>query len=492
MAKTLTNEGAIQYDHSLDHAVEFFSKAGSIYSKKAKSKRPFYGNEQSALELFKAVWCSGNHEMAMKLLFWLRDCRGGAGNRSAFRECLKWVSETDPRWVEANIGLVPELGRWDDLRVLKGTNVEAVATKIWAEAIAKKDGLACKWADRSDNNILRELRKAKIVKDIGDFRRLLAAGRKNIVERAMCSNRWNEIVYPHVPSVAMSRYTKAFNQHDEARFSKFKEKVEKGEEKINAGVLFPHDLVRTLKADGDAQIADAQFNAMPNWVGDSKLRIMTLCDSSGSMGCDIGGSVQAIDVSTSLSLYCSDRIPKESPFYRKFIQFCSESTLTDWADKTFSEAYGYGKNSTKSCRGYYHRSSHGIFDGACGSTRIDIALDMLLNHAKMFKATNDQVPNMILIISDMQFHGVPDGTEGKTVVEHCLEKWEKAGYTRPKIVYWNLSGYAGSPATVTHKDVGMVSGFSPSILEAIMKAEDFTPMGIMLKKLEKYKVTIPQ
>jgi len=76
MAKMLTNEGAVQYDGTLDASIEFFSKAGSIYSKKAKGKRPFYDNEQSALELFKAVWCSGNHEMAMKLLFWLRDCRG--------------------------------------------------------------------------------------------------------------------------------------------------------------------------------------------------------------------------------------------------------------------------------------------------------------------------------------------------------------------------------------------------------------------------------
>jgi hypothetical protein len=490
MAKILTNEGSVQYDHSMDHAVEFFSKAGSIFSKKAKGKKPFYANQTSALELFKAVWFAGDQEMAMKLLFWLRDCRGGAGNRSAFRDCLKWLAETDCRWVQSNIGAIPDLGRWDDLRTLKGTDAEAVANDIWAKAIMKKDGLACKWADRTDNHILKILRKEKVVKDIGEFRRLLAEGRKNVVERKMCSKTWNEIEYPHVPSVAMSRYTKAFAKNDETRFAKFKEKVQKGEVKINAGVLFPHDLVRTLKGDGDCEIADAQFNALPNWVGDSKLRIMTLCDSSGSMSSDIGGTVQAIDVSTSLSLYCSDRIPKESPFHRKFIQFCSESKLTDWSGMTFSEAYGCGKNQTRSPYGFGYGTG-GVFDGACGGTQIDTALDMLLNHAKMFKATNEQMPNMILIISDMQFHGVPGGTEGKTVVEHCLEKWEKAGYDRPKIVYWNVSPCDGSPATVAHKDVGMVSGFSPSILEAIMRAEDFTAKGIMLKKLEKYKVNVP-
>lgn len=487
MSKIQTNEGAICYESSLNSAVEFFSKAGSIYSTKAKGKKPFYGNETSALELFKAVWFSGDHEIAMKLLLWLRDARSGSGNRSGFRECISWLAETSPQWIIANINQIPEVGRWDDLRALNGSVVEQVASQIWANAIAKKDGLACKWADRSDKNILKILRKDKIVEDVGDFRRLLASGRKNIVERLMCSNNWNEVEYSKVPSVAMSRYTKAFNKHDETRFIKFKEKVEKGEAKINAGVLFPHDLTRTV-FNGDSEIANAQFKALPNWVGDSKLRVMVICDTSGSMSAIVGGEVQAWHVSTSLSLYCSDRIPVESPFHKKFIQFNSESKLSDWNGHTFSEVYGKGKNPMNKS----HRSNGlGLFNGAVGSTRIDTALDMLLNHATMFGATNDQIPNLILIISDMQFsEGASDINE--TVVETCLKKWENVGYTRPKIVYWNTAGHAGSPATIDHQDVGLVSGFSPSILSAIMSAEDFTARGIMLKKLEKYKINIPQ
>jgi len=492
MAKSITNEGATQYDHSYDHGVEFFSKAGSLYKTK-KGKKSFYGNETTALELFKAVWFSGNHELAMKLVMWLRDCRGGAGNRSAFRDCVKWIAETEPKWIEANIDVVPQIGRWDDLRALNGTKAEQVAVDIWAKAVAKKDYLACKWADRTDNNLLKALRKDKVIKDIGDFRRLLAEGRKNTVERAMCSGNWNEIKYPHVPSVAMSRYTKAFGKHDPKGFEKFKEKVEKGEAKINASTLFPHDLVRTINGGGDTEIADAQFKAMPNWVGDSKLRIMVLCDSSGSMSSVVGGSIQAIDVSTSLSLYCSDRIPEDSPFHRKFMQFESESKLCDWSGHTFSEAYGKGKNPMKTVkdRGYWGYNN-GIFDGAVGSTRIDKALDTLLTNAKMFGATNEQVPNLLMIISDMQFtEGGVSNFDG-TVVERCLADWEAAGYDRPKVLYWNLAGCAGQPATVNHKDVGLVSGFSPSILESVMNAEDFTPLGIMNKKLEKYTVKIPQ
>jgi hypothetical protein len=173
------------------------------------------------------------------------------------------------------------------------------------------------------------------------------------------------------------------------------------------------------------------------------------------------------------------------------MQFESESKLCDWSGHTFSEAYGYGKNPMGDVnRGYWGR--RGIFDGAVGSTRVDKALDTLLTNAKMFGATNEQVPNLLMIISDMQFTGGGVSSFDSTVVERCLADWEAAGYDRPKVLYWNLAGCAGQPATVNHKDVGLVSGFSPSILESVLNAEDFTPLGIMNKKLEKYTVKIPQ
>jgi hypothetical protein len=491
MSKTLTNEGSIQYDSSLSHEIEFFSKAGSLY--KTKTKQPYYGNETTALKLFKDVWASGNHEVAMKLVMWLRDVRGGAGNRSGFRDCIKWLVETEPKWVEANIGLIPEHGRWDDVRVLFETPLDNAAAKLWGDAIINKNVLAAKWADRNDKSILRYFRGKKVLKDIGEFRRLLAKVRKaHIVESKMCEKNWKEIEYPHVPSVAMSRYTKAFNKNDESRFSAYKEALAKGEAKINASALFPHDLVRTIHGGGDYKIANEQFKALPNYLEGTKQRIICICDSSGSMSSIIGGTVRAVDVSTSLSLYCSDRIGKENPFYRKFIQFESESKLTDWADYTFASAYGYGDVFKKKEIDYFGYGRQGLFNGACGGTRIDKALDMILTSAKMFNATKDQIPNVLLILSYMQFHGVPEGTAGKTVVEHCLDKWETAGYDRPKIVYWNLAGYAGSPATISHNNVGLVSGFSPAILKAVFGGEDFSPRGIMLRAIEKYKIVTPQ
>lgn len=458
-----TREGAYAHEHSLNHALEFFSKAGSLFTK----KQSFYGQEESALSLFQKTWIV-NKELSFKLLLWLRDCRGGAGNRSGARECLHWLGNHDPRWLEANIGWIPLVGRWDDLRSLFLTEAQYVAVSLWHKALKEKDVLAAKWADRSDYPLRERFRL-----EIGDFRRFLAKLRKDhIVEHKMCTNRWQEIQYETVPSVAMARYTKAFGRHDEERFEKYKESLKKGEAKVHAGVLFPHDCVRTVR-HGDPEIGDAQFDALPNFMEGTNEKIIVVSDTSGSMQTIVSGRVEAVHISQGLALYCSSRMPKDGPFYKKFIGFCSESEFKDWEKLTFSQAVNNRK----------------IFDRAVGSTRIDTALNLILKTAKFFSIRQAQMPTCLLIISDMQFHQGCDGTG--TEIKKGLRCWNDAGYETPKIVYWNTAGYAGSQGTVYNKNTAMVSGFSPGVLKAILSGEDFSPKAIMLRALEKYQIKIP-
>jgi len=460
-----TNERAKAYEHSLNHALEFFSKAGSLLEKKGS----FYKNEESALSLFQKTWIV-DKALSLKLLFWLRDCRGGAGNRSATRECLRWVANHNPEWIEANIGWIPLVGRWDDLRSLFGTSAEKAAVALWTEALRNKDVLAAKWADRKDKPL-----KKGLALTVGDFRRMIAKIRSpHIVEHKMCTRRFNEIDYETVPSVAMARYTKAFGRNDEARFNKYKESLEKGEAKIHADVLFPHDCVRTVR-HGDEKIGDAQFEAMPNFMEGTDEKVIVISDTSGSMSVSVAGSVQAVDVSQGLALYCSAKIPEDNPFYKKFIGFCSESKFKDWNGMSFSEAV----------------RSRKIFDHAAGATRIDTALDSVLKTAKFFNLEQKQMPTILLIVSDMQFHAGGCQTEG-TEIERCLKSWDEAGYNRPKIVYWNTAGYSGQQATVVHHNVGMVSGFSTGVLKAILSGDEFTPMAVMMRAIEKYDITIPK
>ncbi len=474
-----TKEGGTQHEHALDHAVEFFSKAGSMFSK----AEHFYDGQETALSLFQKVWIS-DKPTAFKLLLWLRDCRGGAGNRSGFRECLSWLANFEPDWVAVNIGWIPEVGRWDDMRVVYGTAVEHKAVPVWAKAIQDCNVLAAKWADRKD----KPLKHALGFKEEGKFRKYLAKIRKDhIVEHKMSTSRWNEIAYHTVPSLAMARYTNAFNRHDPVRFAAYKERLKSGTDSVHAQVLFPHDCVRTV-FHGQADIADAQFEALPNYMEGVDERVIVISDTSGSMAIRISGSVQAVHVSQGMALYCSAKIGKDNPFHKKFIGFCSESKFKDWSELSFSQAV----------------RNRDIVDRAVGSTRIDKALDLILKTATFFKLHQDQMPTTLLIVSDMQFHAGagnfwPWSRSGGHMnyeacmaeVKNALNRWTEKGYQIPKIVYWNTAGYAGQPDTVMSKNIALVSGFSPAVLKAIFKGADMTPVGVMKAALEKYEINIP-
>lgn len=454
----VTNEGAEQHTHSGDPCVEFFAKAGSLYVK-AKS---YYKDEATSLSLFQEAF-GQEDDVATRLLFWLRNPRGGAGNRSGFRDTLRWMALNYPEYIKPNIRWIPHFGRWDDLRALFNTPLEDDAADFWARAIDKEDVLAAKWADRTDWRIRKRLGLK-----VGEFRRKLASIRsQHIVESKMCENKWDKIEYQTVPSVAMSRYTNAFQKHDPDGFMEFKNQVETGEKTVHADVLFPHDCVRTARF-GDKQMADAQFNALPNFMSEDEM-IMVIADSSASMGVHKAGSVTAMDISMGMALYCSSKVSEDHPFYKRFIAFCSEGRFVDWRGMKFSDAV----------------NNHRVFDGAIGSTRIDKALATILDIALEKNIEQRLMPTTLLIVSDMQFSsGVREGQP----VRKALQNWVDAGYKKPKIVYWNTSGYAGSPEIAIEYDAGLVSGFSPSILKAIFNSEDFSPRGIMLKTLEDYSM----
>ncbi len=469
-----TNQGAFAYEHSMNHALEFFSKAGSLYE--TKSRTSYYGGEQSAKELFIHSFAV-DQELSMKLLFWLRDCRGGAGNRSGARSIIKWLGNDHTDWMRVNMHLIPAYGRWDDLTALFTTPLRSAAGVFWANAIsgqAEPDVLAAKWCKRH----YKPVRQALNLRE-ADFRKLLATIRKpHIVEHKMCQKQWDSINYKTVPSVAMARYTKCFDKRDHERFQEYKAAVKAGTAKVHADVLFPHDCIRT-SLNGDMEMAELQFDALPNFMEGTDEKIMVLADTSGSMSTRVGGSVEAMHVSKGMALYCSSRMPESSPFYKRFIGFCDEGKFIDWRKKTFSQAL----------------RDRRIFDGAVGSTRIDKALNLILRIAVEREIKQELMPTTLLIVSDMQFHqGVADSHGGKqqTEIQKCMNKWNDAGYDTPKIVYWNTAGYSGQQDTVVSENVGLVSGFSPSILTAIFSGDDFSPMAIMMKAIEKYEVRVPE
>ena len=210
MARTGNNDYA--YDSTGNALLEFFAKAGSLF----KGKQTCYSDEATALDLFKSAWVT-NHYKSMQLGMWLRDCRGGAGNRSGFREIVTWIAKRDPEWIKANLHLIPLYGRWDDLKALVDTPCEQEAFGFWVEAIKEGHALAAKWAPRATqkNSKRKELfNKLRKIAQMSprDFRKLLAKN-TDVVETYMCKKDFQDIDYNKVPSVAMARYNNAFKKN---------------------------------------------------------------------------------------------------------------------------------------------------------------------------------------------------------------------------------------------------------------------------------------
>jgi hypothetical protein len=126
------------------------------------------------------------------------------------------------------------------------------------------------------------------------------------------------------------------------------------------------------------------------------------------------------------------------------------------------------------------------------STDFTKAYQHILDVAVHHDVVPESMPTMLLVLSDMQFN---DSQRGMTHFNHMKEMYEKAGYKLPKIVFWNLDSHIGTPAQCDDDSVAMVSGFSPSIMKAVLNAEDFTPMDVMieaLKDIELNYINLPE
>ena len=123
-----------------------------------------------------------------------------------------------------------------------------------------------------------------------------------------------------------------------------------------------------------------------------------------------------------------------------------------------------------------------------GNTDIHSAFNVLLQTAKQHNVPQDNMPTMIIILSDMQFDAY--GNRGLTGFESIQEQYEAAGYELPKIVFWNLNAANKSiPVTKHQSGASMVSGFSPALMKGILKG-GMTPEQVMLDTImiDRYKL----
>lgn len=418
---------------------------------------------QDISEKFLKAW-QEDALLSIKMLFWARDVRGGAGERDTFRKLMQVVETYSPHSVLRVLPLISEYGRWDDLHVFSTAEIQSAAIKLHAQAIQAGNGLAAKWAPRK-GAIANALRK-HLGMDPKTYRKTIVA-LTTVVETQMCAKQWDQINYTHVPSVAGARYQKAFTKHDAVRYSEFKTAAVKGEVKINAGTLYPYDVLKSV-AHGDATAALAQWQVLPNYLGDAGF-MLPVIDTSGSMGSRVGGknsTLTCMDVAISLGLYLADK--QTGPFKDMFLNFHTHSKIHHLKGNLLEKI------------SQIQRSDWG------GSTNLESAFKEILKVAVLGDVPEAEMPRYLLVISDMGFDACEQG-HNPTAFDMAKEMFSRHGYTLPTIVWWNVAhkpgGYGGdnnSPVKRDDVNTVMISGFSPSIMKNVLNAKSVTPYDVMM------------
>jgi hypothetical protein len=461
-----TENGMATNSTSLDLCVDLFFTIGAMRGQ----------DKQRLINSFTKAY-GENPLTATKLLFWARDVRGGAGERQIFRDIITYLACSKHKSVlKKNLALISEYGRWDDLLPLIGTSLEKDALNLIASALKDGNGLCAKWMPRPNVSSSEKKRWVSVLRkhmglDPKSYRQMLVA-HTNVVEQLMCSKEFGAIEYGKIPSKAMSDYMKAFGKNDYERFSAYLDSVDKGEAKINTGAVYPYDIVKNMK-HGSANGADTQWNALPNYMEGNNERIIPLVDVSSSMNTPAGGSnntTSAMDVAISLGLYISER--NEGPFKDSFITFDSNPTL-EVVNGTLSQRY---------------KQMHDAKWG--GSTNLQGAFELMLTKAKASNISEDEMPTMMIVLSDMEFNSAirTGGWGGShpawnvTAQEMMETLYATAGYKMPKIVYWNIAsrGDNNKPVQFDENGTALVSGFSPALLTSLLAGKDMTPYSMMM------------
>ena len=89
-----------------------------------------------------------NSDLALRIVAWARDIRGGAGEREIFRSILSHLETANPEAAEALMNKVPELGRFDDLFVFKTKEMKSKAYTLLGNHLRDGNQLAGKWTPR--------------------------------------------------------------------------------------------------------------------------------------------------------------------------------------------------------------------------------------------------------------------------------------------------------------------------------------------------------
>ena len=427
--------------------------------------------------LFKKAY-EEDKELALKCLFYLRDCRGGQGERRFFRVAFRWLISHDEEQAYRLLDKISEYGRWDDLiycaldTELQDDMVTIIREQFVLDLASKTPSLLGKWMPSENASSPKTKRAAKILRQAlkltsKEYRVALSSLRTkiNIVEKLMSENRWDEIEFDKIPSKAGLMYKNAFARRDIIA-KKYEAFAKSKNTKVNAKTLYPYDIVQNAIRiptyapldNVDRLMVNKYWENLPDYFNGKECSMMCVVDTSGSM------RGTPINMAISLGLYCAERL--RGPFANRFITFSSrpqfiETTGVDFVAKVQNI---YKMNIIE-------------------NTNLLAVFELLKNTALRYDVNPKDVPETIVVISDMeidegtcQYYGRGNGRcwdkdTASTEMEQVRQSWASAGLKMPKLVYWNVDARQNNIAMLPKDGVSFVSGFSPSIFQQIMSGK---------------------
>lgn len=440
-----------------------------------------------------------NVALALKCLFYLRDCRGGQGERRFFRVCYKWLCEKHPDVARRNLALISEYGRWDDLLyVTENTSLFADAIAIVKEQFkldldCKTPSLLGKWLP-SENASSPKTKKlaSKVRASFGvthkQYRQALSLLRTriNIVEKLMSEGRWDEIEFDKIPSKAGLIYKNAFARRD--MIAKKYETFAKSEKTtVNAAVLNPVDIAHRVfnnyqLARQDANSTDRlmlqkYWDNLKDYYNGRQENGLAIVDTSGSM------SGTPLEAAVSMGAYIAER--GHGPFANHFVTFSSRPELVKFSGVDIVDKFNRAKSASWQM-----------------DTNIEAVFDMLLKVAKQENTKPEDMPERLYIFSDMEFNGCITSSKYdrysyrshrsfdsvdkvETLLEGIARKWAEAGYELPKVVFWNLDARSQNIPALGGR-FSYVSGFSMSMVESILSGKDGYDLMLEVLESERY------
>lgn len=481
---TRTENGAVTHKSTLSAVLDMFALGGAYRNR----------SDEDCILLFKNA-LEEDEVLALKCLFYLRDCRGGQGERRFFRVCYKWLAQKHADVARRNFELISEYGRYDDvIYTLVGTPLENDALGFIKNQLAldlqcKTPSLLAKWLPSENASAAKTKKMGNIIRVyLGmthrEYRKTLSVLREriNVLERLMSANRWDEIEFDKIPSKAGLVYRNAFARRDVIA-KKYEAFAKDENTKVNAKTLNPVDIANQAFGynigDVDRAMLQKYWDNQIDYYGGRQENGIAIVDVSGSM------SGQPMNAAVSMGAYIAER--GHGPFANHFITFSDNPQLVKFEGVDIVDKF-------RRCR----QADWG------GSTNIEATFNMMLKVALQNNTPAEDMPERLYIFSDMEFNScmscgaasrdrwgygnrITGGQAGvNTLLEGIAKKWEAHGYQLPKVIFWNLDARQNNIPALGGR-FSYVSGFSMNMVECILSGKD--GVDLMLEKLnsERYE-----